>query len=172
MITIRPRALFGPGDTTIIPRLIEANRRRFIPLMNEGKVWVDLTYVENAVDALLLCETAPESCLGRKYHITNGEPVLLIDVLRRLFEKLGLPLRIKPVSYRTAFYAAWAMEGIARCLPWMKEPPFTRYTVSVLGKSQTLNIDRARRELGYSPRISVSEGVDRYVEWYRNQGGM
>lgn len=170
VITIRPRALFGPGDTTIIPRLIEANQRRFIPLINEGKVWMDLTYIENAVDALLLCETAPESCLGRKYHITNGEPVRLSEVLQRLFEKLDLPLRVKPVSFRKAFYAAWVMEWIARGIPWIQEPPFTRYTVSVLGKSQTLNIDRARRELGYTPRISIAEGVDRYVNWYRNHG--
>lgn len=170
VITIRPRALFGPGDTTILPRLIAANQRRFIPLIDRGKVWIDLTYIDNAVDALLLCETAPESCLGRKYHITNGEPVQLIDVLQQLFAKLDQPLRGKPVSYHQAFYAAWIMEWTARVVPWMEEPPFTRYTVSVLGKSQTLNLDRARHELGYQPRIPIAEGVDRYVRWHRNHG--
>ncbi|PTM59852.1 nucleoside-diphosphate-sugar epimerase [Desmospora activa DSM 45169] len=167
VITIRPRALFGPGDTTILPRLIAANQRRFIPLIDGGDIHIDLTYIDNAVDALLLCESAPSSCLGRKYHITNGEPVLLREMLEQLFQKLEMPFQSRPVSYTQAFYLAQALEWIALSLPWIKEPAFTRYTVSILGKSQTLNIERARSELGYQPRISIAEGVDRFVQWQR-----
>ena len=56
VITIRPRAIFGPGDTSILPRLIKANNKRFIPVIGDKKVLVNITYVENAVDALLLCK--------------------------------------------------------------------------------------------------------------------
>ncbi|QST02102.1 NAD(P)-dependent oxidoreductase (plasmid) [Pontibacillus sp. ALD_SL1] len=165
VITIRPRAIFGPGDTTILPRLIRLNESRFIPLVRKGRAELDLTYIDNVVDALILCMNADESLCGNVYHITNGERVVLKEVLQELFLKLGTPFRKKNVPYQFLYLAGWMCEkGYTK-----KEPPLTRYTVSVLGNTQTLSIEKAKRELGYEPRVSVREGVDRFVEWWKEK---
>ncbi|GED29375.1 NAD-dependent epimerase/dehydratase family protein [Brevibacillus centrosporus] len=168
-ITIRPRGLFGPGDNAVLPRLIRANEEKFVPLVNGGKATIDLTYVENVVDALLLCMDSPTRTLGRAFNITNGEPVTMIDVLREVFQRLGMPLRAKQISYREAYAAAWMLELASKTVLGYREPVLTRYSVGVLAKSQTLDISRAKDELGYQPRVSMQEGIELFTKWWRTQ---
>ncbi|MBA4537981.1 SDR family NAD(P)-dependent oxidoreductase [Bacillus aquiflavi] len=166
VVTIRPRALFGPEDTTIIPRLIRANEKRFVPLINGGNILMDLTYVDNVVDALLLCIDSPKETLGKKYNITNGETVVFKDVLEKLFSTLQKPLKTKDISYSKVIKLAQFFEWTSKYILFGKEPILTKYSVSVLAKNQTLNIDAARKELGYNPRISIEEGIEQFVEWW------
>jgi nucleoside-diphosphate-sugar epimerase len=158
-ITIRPRGIFGPGDTTIIPRIIQSKK---IPLFYGGKALVDLTYVDNVVDALILAMESPLE--GKKYNITNGESWEIRQLIELLFKKLDKKPCFKAIPYPLAYMVAWAMELCSG-----KEPPFTRYTLGVLAKSQTLNIQAARDELGYQPKISISDGLDRFAEWWRTR---
>ncbi|MCX7747687.1 MAG: NAD-dependent epimerase/dehydratase family protein [Clostridia bacterium] len=166
VITVRPRAIFGEGDNAIIPRLIKANEKRGVPLIHRGAVLTDVTYVENVADALVLCLNADKSCLGEKYNITNGEPMPLIHILEMLFHALACPMREIRVPYRAVFYMAGLMELVHRYILTGREPLLTRYSVSVLAKDQTLNIEKAKRDLGYSPSISVKEGIQRFAKWY------
>lgn len=167
-VTIRPRAIFGPGDRTILPRLLLANERGRLPLIGGGKAVLDLTYIDNAVDALMLCAAAPDSVLGKVYNISNGEPVQLIDALRQLFGKLGQPLRAKKIPYPAAYALAGMLELAASVSGSGREPLLTRYTVGVIAKSQTLDISAAKQELGYEPKISVAAGLDAFAEWWRD----
>lgn len=169
VITIRPRAIFGPGDTAIIPRLIKVNEEKFIPLIHEGKAQLDLTYVENVVDALILCMNSPKETLGGKYNISNGEQVQLKEILETLFEKLDMPFHYKKVPFGLAFRLAQLLEWISQTFQNGKEPLLTKYTVSVISKTQTLNIEKAKRELGYVPKISVNEGIELYAKWWKKQ---
>lgn len=166
VITIRPRAIFGPGDTSIIPRLIKANQQKFVPLVNGGKIAIDLTYVENVVDALLLCMDSEEKTLGEKYNISNGEETILADVLQKLFSELDMPFHYRKLPYSLVYSAAFFMEKIARMKRSKEEPLLTRYSVTVLSKEQTVNIDKARKELNYHPRISVEEGIKIFSKWW------
>ncbi|MBP1915721.1 nucleoside-diphosphate-sugar epimerase [Lederbergia galactosidilyticus] len=167
VITIRPRALFGPEDTTIIPRLIQVNQKRFIPLVDSGKAKMDLTYIENVVDALLLCIDSPSTTLGKKYNITNGEQVVFREILQQLFNQMGTPMKAKEISFKRAMKLAGILEWGSKYLLKGKEPLLTKYTVSVLGKSQTLNIEAAKKELGYIPRVNMEEGIRLFVEWWK-----
>lgn len=166
-ITIRPRALFGPGDRTILPRLLQANKKGALPLIDHGKAQIDITYVENVVDALLLCVDSPESTLGKKYNITNGQPIYLAEFLHHLLDRLGEPKHFRPMSYGFATLLATVLEGIAHIQK--KEPLLTRYTVGLLGKNQTLDIRSAQEELGYAPRVSISEGIERFATWWESE---
>ena len=167
VITIRPRGIFGPGDQTIFPRLIRVNDSKGIPHFGKD-VMVDVTYIENVVDALLLCMSAPETSLGKKYNITNGEPMLLETLFVTLFKKLNYPLRFRQVPFSLAYWAA-ALAELYATLPWAGEPEITRYGVGILYYSQTLDITAARHELGYHPRISISEGIGQFADWWRNE---
>lgn len=168
-ITIRPRAIFGPEDQAIVPRLLAANRQGRIPFIDGGQALIDLTYIDNAVAAILACVHSPEETFGRKYNITNGQPLPFIDLVQQLFTQLGEPLRGKPISYRTAYTVASMLEWIYFFKRSKREPPLTRNTVAMLGKSLTLDITAAKKELKYSPKISINEGIAAYVNWYREQ---
>jgi nucleoside-diphosphate-sugar epimerase len=168
-VILRPRAIFGPRDKALLPRLLRANASRGIPLIGGGAIRIDLTYVDNVVEAMLLACEAPDTSLGRTYNISNGEPVLLRNVLDSLFNKLGVPLRVKPISYPMAYAAAALSELAYRMLPIPGEPVVTRYTVGVLARSQTLDIREAQTRLGYEPIVSVEDGLQRFAEWWEGR---
>lgn len=168
-VTIRPRAIFGPGDQAILPRLIQVARRGRVPLINGGRALIDLSYVENVVDALLLGLTAPAPCLGQAYNITNGEPMELRLLLTALFEHLRMDVKLVGLPWGAAWAIASMLEAVCRRLPGQPEPPLTRFTVGSIGLSQTLDITAARLELGYSPRVSVMEGIERFARAYRGE---
>ncbi|MCX6081950.1 MAG: NAD-dependent epimerase/dehydratase family protein [Chloroflexi bacterium] len=169
VITIRPRAIFGEGDQAILPRLIGRLQRGRLRIIGDGKTITDLTYVENVVDALLLCAESSADTLGKKYNITNGEPQLLWPLVEKLCQALGYEYPHQQIPFPLAMGLAGMLEGLCRLLPGQPEPILTRYMVGVLAKSTTLDISAARTELGYQPRVSVDEGFERFVVWWRKE---
>jgi nucleoside-diphosphate-sugar epimerase len=167
VITIRPRAIFGEGDNAILPRLIDRLQSGRLRVIGGGKNITDLTYVENVVDALLLCAESPQATLGKKYNITNGEPLPLWGLIEKLCEALGYAFPRRHISYPVAMGLAGMFEVVCRLLPGQPEPLLTRYMVGVLAQSTTLDISAARRDLGYQPSISVEEGFEHFVRWWK-----
>lgn len=166
---LRPRAIFGPMDNALFPRLLAANDSKGVPLLDGGRASIDLTCVDNVIDAMLLCCEAPLSAAGRAYNISNGEPILFKELVTRLFALLELPLRTRNLPYAAADAVAAVMEGIHRLLPVLGEPLLTRYSAAALGVSQTLDISLAREQLGYHPRVTTDEGLRAFAEWWREQ---
>ena len=167
VITIRPRGIFGPGDKAILPRLIKVSKTTGIPFINDGKACIDVTYVENVVDALLLCQNAPKTAEGKIFNITNGEPITIAHLLEKLFNKLNYPFKIKPLSYNLTYGVASLLELISKTFLSNKEPLLTRYTVGLLSFSQTLDITAAVQQLGYQPHISIDQGLDQFAQWWQ-----
>lgn len=165
-ITLRPRGIFGPGDRAVFSRLLNAERHGRLPLIGSGDQWVDLTYVSNVVDSMLLAATAPMAYCGRQYNITNDEPMPMITLLTMLYDALKRPLRVKKLPYTLMKWFALADE-MAHRLPGVRgEPRLTRYTAGVLAFGQTLNIQAAKKDLAYHPKICIAEGIKRYARWY------
>ena len=156
-VIIRPKAIFGPGDTTLLPRLLAAGRAGRLAQLGDGMNLVDLTYVDNVVHALRLALTRPDAA-GRVFTITNGQPVRLWEVIRRIVGAAGCSIN-RRVPYPIAYVAAALMEARGRLTA--TEPLLTRYGVALLGRTQTYCIDAARRWLGYEPVVSVEEGLER-----------
>ncbi|MCU0495435.1 MAG: NAD-dependent epimerase/dehydratase family protein [Chloroflexaceae bacterium] len=163
-VILRPKAIFGPGDTALIPRLLAAARAGRLPQIGNGRNLVDLTYVENVVHAMVLSLHAP-AAVGKTYFITNDEHVPLWEVIRTLLGHLGLPTRLRQVPVPVAMAAAAAME--ARAAVTGQEPLLTRYSVAILARTQTYDISAAKRDLGYQPLVSVAEGVARTLRELR-----
>ena len=90
VVSIRPRAIFGEGDTVIFPRLLSRLKSGRLPILGDGENIVDLTYIQNVVDALLLCAESPASTLGKTYNISNGEPVKIWKLVERICDELHL----------------------------------------------------------------------------------
>jgi nucleoside-diphosphate-sugar epimerase len=160
-VILRPKAIFGPGDRALLPRLIAVARQGRLRQFGDGKNLVDLTYVDNVVHAVLLALAAP-AAVGHTYFITNGEHVPLWLTIRRTLEALGIPAELRPLSVGLAMIAARFMEARADSLGG--EPLLTRYTVGILARTQTYDISAARRDLGYDPPVSFNEGMARTLE--------
>jgi nucleoside-diphosphate-sugar epimerase len=157
-VIVRPKAIFGPGDRSLLPRMIDAARQGRLPQIGDGRNLVDLTYVENVADALVLALDA-QAAIGKTYMITNDEHIALWDVIRSVLRRLGIPANLRRVPLAAALVAAGLME--CRAALSGREPMLTRYSAAILGRTQTYDISAARRDLGYTPRISVAEGIER-----------
>ena len=166
-VTIRPRAIFGPGDRTILPRLIDRLQRGILRVIGDGQNVADLSYVENVVDALLLCAESPNNTLGKKYNITNGEPIRMWSMIEKLCERLDLKFPTQRLPYPFVNAVAGGMEFIYKLLPGQPEPPLTRYSVAMISISATLDISAAKKDLGYQPRVSIEDGFEEFVKWWK-----
>ncbi|WP_435745069.1 NAD-dependent epimerase/dehydratase family protein [Microbacterium sp. PMB16] len=160
LVIVRPRGLIGIGDPSLIPRLIDVHRRLGMPLFDGGENLIDVTAVENVATALRLAIDAGDPA-GGVYNISNDDPRPFRDLLVELLELLGETPRMRPMNRRAAWGLATALEGICRVTPGRPEPPLTRYTLSTIAYSQTLDLTRAKAELGYRPHISLDDALAR-----------
>jgi 2-alkyl-3-oxoalkanoate reductase len=156
-VIVRPKAIFGPGDRTLLPQLIAAARRRRLPQIGDGGNLVDLTYVENVAAALLLALKA-NAAIGKTYIITNDEHIQLWNVIRKVLQELHLSTQSRQISLSVALAVAATME--ARAILTGTEPLLTRYSAAILACTQTYDITAAKRDLGYAPSISVATGIE------------
>ena len=165
-IILRPRGLFGIGDTSILPRVINLSQKIGIPLIGDGRQLMDMTCVENVALAIRLALEAPEA-KGDIYNITNGEPRAFRDLLEECLTGLGYPIKYRKIPATLLSGIASSLEFLYKTLNLKGEPALTRYTYYLLRYSQTLDISKAEKELGYHPKISISEGIEQYVQDYR-----
>lgn len=165
-VIIRPRGLFGIGDTSIIPRLIKANRKIGIPLFNDGKNIVDITCVENVALSLRLAIES-EKAVGNTYNITNSEPREFKNILEELFNQINEPPRYLKINLNLMYAVSSVIEFIYKVFQIYKEPMITKYNICTLGYSQTLNIEKAKKDLNYIPKMTLSEGIEKYAEDYK-----
>lgn len=167
---VRPRAVFGPGDTVLFPRILRAAAEgRMIAIDRPGPPAVgDLLYIDTLSDYLLRAALDPEA--EGEINLTNGEPVEIQALLAELFERLGLPPAKRRVPREKAMRLAGIVEDVHRIfLPW-REPPITRYGIGVLAYSKTFDAGRCLRILG-PPSVTVREGIERFIAWQSGREG-
>lgn len=170
-IALRPHLIWGVGDPHLVPRVLARARAGRLRIVGSGKNRVDMVHVENAVDAHLRAERALAGpAAGRAYFITNGEPVVLWDWINGLLAGLGEPPVTKRISLGAAAAAGAVCEAAWRILPLRGEPPMTRFIAAELAKDHWFDLAAARRDLGYTPRITMAEGTAELLAWYRSRG--
>ncbi|HTA39113.1 MAG TPA: NAD(P)-dependent oxidoreductase [Candidatus Acidoferrales bacterium] len=167
-VILRPRALFGPWDATLFPRLLRVIRRGAIPLMRGGRAMLDLTYVDNAVDGIWLALTRPLPRRIATYNLSNDEPIELSALLVKISQHFSVRLRTVRLPWGFVAGVASLMEACGSALG--KEPPLTRYGAGVLAFSQTLDLRAIKRDLGFRARVSLDEGLSRYAAWLAAAG--
>jgi 2-alkyl-3-oxoalkanoate reductase len=158
-VALRPHLIWGPGDPHLVPRIVAKAKAGKLKRIGSEPVMVDVTFVENAADAHLLAADKIDSCAGKAYFITNGEPIELWGFLNRILALHGLPPITKTVAVWKAKLAGQICEWLWQLLPG--EPPMTRFVASQLSTSHWYDITAARRDVGYVPRVSIEEGLKR-----------
>lgn len=174
---IRPHVVFGPGDRRFLPAIVErarAGRLRFAVGLNNQKL-SDFTYVDNLVDALLSADARlhlESPVAGQAYFVTNGEPMRFFDFVARVLNELDLPPLIGAVPYPLAYAAATLKEGYDSLNGGTlnAEGALSRFAVRYMVRHHYFDIGKARRDLGYTPRVSLEEGIRLTCEALRRQG--
>jgi nucleoside-diphosphate-sugar epimerase len=170
-VVLRPRAIFGRYDQVLIPRLcrVLAQRGGKLPLPKGGQVTLDLTYAENVVHAMWLATTQPQLVNGATFNITNHAPAVLKDVLQQLFvDALHRPFRIVKLPYPLLATVAQGMHMLSQLTH--KEPALTPYSIGALSFDMTLDTTQASQVLGYTPPVSLADGIDRTAQWMLAHG--
>ncbi len=168
-ISLRPHLIWGPGDTNLVPRIIK--RASSLARVGNGKNLVDTIYIDNAVDAHILADKHlknDHSLSGRVYFISQDEPVFLWNMIDNILRVAGLGPVKKSISKNTAWVIGAVLETVYRLFNIKQEPRMTRFVAHELAAAHWFNINAAKQDLGFQPKISTREGLAVLEEWLRN----
>jgi nucleoside-diphosphate-sugar epimerase len=167
IVVLRPGFIYGPGDRTVLPKLLEALRQRRVRYLGNRSRVMNTIYVDNLIEAMFLAVEKPDA-VGQVYNLTDGEPVSKRRFIEALADGVGVPRpRPVPVPLFIARPLARWMETRARRQGASEPPVLTQARVKFLGLNLDFSIEKARRELGYRPRFSFDEGMRETVAWYK-----
>jgi nucleoside-diphosphate-sugar epimerase len=153
---LRPHAVYGPGDTTLLPRLLGARRLGVLPAVGDGTNLLSVAHVDNLVHAVRLALETPQA--SGPFNVADAAPAPLDELLRTLLRRLGLPPRIVYIPFRLAWTAGELLERGYRLARARHGPPLTRYLAVLLGAECTLDLRRAAGVLGYRPLVDHRTG--------------
>ena len=156
-VVVRPRFVWGPGDTTVLPSIVAAVKSGQFRWIGGGRHKTSTTHVENVAEGLWLGAT--RGAAGAAYFVTDGEPVVFRDFVTKLLATQGIEAPSGELPPPVARALAAAGEAAWRALPLPGSPPLTRMALWVSSLECTIDISRARSELGYAPVVSIDEGL-------------
>lgn len=157
-IVLRPRLVWGPGDTSVLPVVKKMVQEGKFLWIDGGRAKTSVTCIPNLVHATELALTKGKA--GQIYFITDDEVQTVRSFLTAMLGTQGLILPTKSVPGFIASALAYLVEGIWRILGILKEPPMMRFPIDIMGRECTIRIDKAKSELGYLPQVSVAQGLD------------
>jgi nucleoside-diphosphate-sugar epimerase len=156
-VVVRPRFVWGLGDTTLLPVMVEMVRGGRFAWIGGGRHRTSTTHVENTVEGLILGATRGRP--GNAYFVTDGEPVVFREFVGELLATQGVEAPSRSIPAAAAHVLASAGEASWRLLPLPGRPPLTRFAYWVSAQECTIRIDKAREQLGYAPVKSISDGL-------------
>ena len=156
-VVVRPRFVWGRGDETLLPQVIEMIRSGRFRWVGGGRQLTATTHIDNTVEGLWLAGTRGPA--GGVWFVTDGEPVAFRDFMTEWVGTQGVEIPDKSVPAPVANGAARALEWLWRRTRRSGSPPLTRFAVWVSSQECMIDISRAERELGYRPVRTREEGL-------------
>lgn len=168
---VRPVSIYGPRSISFVLDIVELLKAGSMVHIGTGRKPAGLAYVTNVVDLLLLAADGERS-VGQAYNACDGSDVTWRQYVDRLAEIVGVSSPRVVIPYRVAYLAGWTMEKIYGALRIEARPLLTRMAAELFGTHQGFPIDKARRELGYKPRVDFDEGMRQVEAWLRQIGSV
>ena len=156
-VAIRPRMVWGPGDQTILPEVLKMIDKGSFMWIDHGKSLTSTTHIHNLVHGVELAIQKAKG--GEAYFITDDEVLTMKEFLTALLDTQNITPSEKSISPYIMRPLAKIIENSWRLFGIKKEPPITRFAADIMSVNCTINIDKARRELGYAPVVSIKEGM-------------
>ncbi len=166
VVVVRPAMVYGPGDLRLLKLFKAIARRRFI-MLGSGKTLAHFVYIDDLVEGFLKA-ASEEKAKGEVYIIAGERAVTLNELARMIAQELNVSL--VPIHLPVKPFQVLGSICETLCRPLGIEPPIFRRRVDFFTKDRSFNIAKARRELNYSPRVGMKEGIKRTATWYKEKG--
>lgn len=169
-IALRPHLIFGPGDTNLIPTIIERAKAGRLVRVGKGENLTDLTYIEDCIEAHILALKAIKqnpAISGQSYFISQGEPVNLWGWVDMVLERCGMSKITRSLPKSVAYSIAVILEKLNSIFLIKKEPLLTRFLVCEMATSHYFNIAAAKNDLGYYPKYSIDQALEETFDSYK-----
>lgn len=163
----RPAAIYGPGDPERFFMIFKRVNNGSFPMFGSGKTFYHPLYVDNLVDAHMLL-MAPGVGDGEAYLIADDEYVAIEDLVRRVAKALDVDVKIPHFPILPLIIAGHVFEKV--CKPFKITPPIFPRRVDWYRQNRAFDISKAKREIGYQPKVGLDEGLRRTAEWYKSEG--
>ena len=167
VVAIRPHLVIGPGDTQLIERLIDRAKAGRLPLVGSGLALVDVTWVDNAADALVAAVDAAPDHGGEAFVVSNGEPRTVEELFTRIMDAAGIDWSPRRVPAKVAIGAGTLIEKIWDRSEREDEPPMTGFAAEQLATAHWFDQKRTRDALNWEPAVSLAEAWPRLAEFYQ-----
>jgi nucleoside-diphosphate-sugar epimerase len=166
VVIARPGLVYGPGDLHLL-NWFQSIRRGFYRVVGPGDNLLHPIYVSDVVEGLLLC-AGPLRTTGRVYHLVGEQPATIRQIAEQIAQSLSCSLPPAALPYPLAYGAAALMELIPRLPPEARL--LTRSRVRFMTQNRVYSGERARQELGFTPKVDIKTGIDCTVAWYQKEG--
>lgn len=171
-MALRPRALVGPDDAVLLPRILQVARRGWFPMFNGGRALIELTDVRDAAAAAIAADARREEVAGRVFNISGGAPARVRELLELVFTAFGLQPKLVNLPFAPTARVLRAVEFVCARLPGRPEPPATVYSIGTLAFCQTFDLSAAREALGWAPRFTPQEAIARTARAWRGNAAL
>ncbi len=162
---LRPTALYGPGDPGRFRMLFRQVKRGWFPYFGAGKALYHPVYVENFCEAFELARETPAS-KGQTYLIADEQYFPICEIVAKIAAVMGVQARSVHLPFWPMYALAVAVEFLFKPLPW--DPPIFPRRVDWYRQNRAFTIEKARRELGYRPKIALDDGLKLTYAWYQD----
>jgi len=166
IVIFRPGGIYGPQDLRFL-KLFKAIKRKKFVMLGSGEVLYQLIYIDDLVDGIILCGTKPEA-VGKVFILNSDAPLTLNQLVATIAEVVG----VRPPTWRFPIWPVWWAGFVCEmvCKPFGINPPLFRRRVDFFRKTRAFDISKAKRELGFAPKIDTLTGLKRTAEWYVKEG--
>jgi nucleoside-diphosphate-sugar epimerase len=165
-VVVRPAGIYGPGDIRFLKLFRPINKGLFV-MIGTGKTMYHFTYIDDLVEGFMLAGCKVEA-LGEVFTIAGEEYITLRDLVNMIADILGRPRPKGRIPYLPVYLASVVCDAV--CRPLGIKPPLFPRRVQFFSKDRAFTIDKAKRVLGFHPKVSLRQGLTKTAEWYREEG--
>ncbi|MFC9442728.1 MULTISPECIES: NAD(P)-dependent oxidoreductase [Brevibacterium] len=171
VLVLRPHLMWGPGDTQLTERVIDRARAGRMPVLGSGAALVDTLFVDNAVEAIVAALAAVDVTHGEALVVTNGQPRPIGELMSRIAIAGGAAEPRLRIPVAPALVAGSLVERVWDLSDHDDEPPLTRFLAEQLSTAHWFDQRRTQEVLGWTPRVSIEEGLDLLAAHCAQRGG-
>lgn len=162
---VRPSWIYGPRDRNTVPRVIKTFRQGRVRVLGKGDNRLNIIHARDVAEGAVRAANY-HGAVRRAYNLSSEGAISQREFIDALTDGLGLPRLTKSLPFRVAFAAAFVAEAFGRLVRWRRPPRLTRYAVALIGRPTRFSIERARRELGWEPKVHPLDGLREVLAWY------
>ena len=164
---LRPTEIYGPGDPGRFVMMYRRAKKGTFPMFGRGATYYHPVYIDNLVDALVIAQS-PGIGVGEAYIIGDEEFFAIEDLVKRVGKSINIDVSVPHFPILPLIIAGHICEKL--CKPFGINPPIFPRRVDWFRQVRSFKIDKAKKELGYQPKIGIEEGLKRTGKWYIENG--